>query len=41
MAVLGLHCFKGYSLVKVRGAYFLVAEWELLIAASLVVEHRL
>lgn len=41
MAVLGLQCFMGYSLVRVRGAYLPAAVWGLLIAASLVVVSRL
>ena len=42
LAVLGLRCCAGFSLVVVSGAYSLVATCGLLIAAaSLIVEHRL
>ena len=42
VAVLGLHCCTGFSLVAARGGYYLVVTSRLLIAAaSLVVEHRL
>ena len=42
LAVLGLCCCVGFSLVAVSGSYSAVAVLELLIvAASLDVEHRL
>ena len=42
LAVLGLRCCAGFSLVVVSGAYSLVATCGLLIAAaSLIVERRL
>ena len=42
LAVLGLRCCEGFSLVVVSRSYFLVAVHGLLIAvASLVAEHRL
>jgi len=42
LAVLGLCCCTGFSLVAADGAYFLVVVSRLLIAvASLVAEHRL
>ena len=42
MAVLGLHCCTGFSLVVVSRGYTLVAVSRLLIAvASLVAEHEL
>ena len=42
LAVLGLSCCVGFSLVVTSGGYSLVAVCGLLIAvASLVVEHRL
>ena len=42
MAVLGLHCCAGFSLVEANGGYSLVVMGRLLIAvASLVVEHGL
>ena len=42
LAVLGLHCCVGFSLVAVNGGYSLVAVHGLLTAvASLVGEHRL
>ena len=42
LAVLGLHCCEGFSLVVVSGDYSLVSVHELLIAvASPVVEYRL
>ena len=42
MAVLGLHCSAGFSLVEANGGHSLVVMCRLLIAvASLVVEHGL
>ena len=42
LAVLGLHCFMGFSLVVVSGGYFLDAVHRLLTAeTSLVLKHRL
>ena len=41
LAVLGLCCFVGFSLVLVRGDYTLVLVHVLLIAVTSVVEHRL
>ena len=42
MAVLGLGCCVGFSLVVASGGYALVAERGLLnVVASLVAEHRL
>ena len=42
LAVLGLHCCVGFSLVAVSRGYSVVAECELLIeVTSLVAEHQL
>ena len=42
LAVLGLHCYAGFSLVAATRSYSLVAVCGFLIAgASLVAEHRL
>ena len=42
LAVLGLHCFEGFSLVVASGGYSLVAVHGLLtVVASLVAEHGL
>ena len=42
LAVLGLHCCRGFSLIAGSGSYSLVALFRLLIAmASLIVEHGL
>ena len=42
LAVLGLRCHVGFSLVVVSGGYFLVAVWWLFNAVtSLFAEHRL
>ena len=42
MAVLGLHCCAGFSLVATRGGYSLVAVYRLIIAvASLIEKHEL
>ena len=42
LAVLGLHCYTGFSLVEASRGYSLVAMSELLIAvASLFAKHRL
>ena len=42
LAVLGLHCYTGFSLVVASGVYSLVAlEGHLLAVASLAVEHGL
>ena len=42
LAVLGIHCFMGFSLVVVSGGYFLDAVHRLLtVETSLVLKHRL
>ena len=42
LAVLGLHCCEGFSVVVASGGYFLVVVCGLLIeVASLVAEHGL
>ena len=41
MAVLGLHCCLGFSVVGASGSCFLVAVRGLLIAVASLVEHRL
>ena len=41
LAVLGLHCSKGFSLVAVSGVYSPAAVHRPLCGASLVAEHRL
>ena len=41
LAVLGLHCFEGFSLIAVSGGYSLVAVHRLLtVVASLVTELK-
>ena len=41
LAVLGLHCYAGFSVVVASGGFFLVPVCGLLVAVpSLVVEHR-
>ena len=42
LAVLGLHCWAGFSLIAARGGYSLVVACKLLHAVvTLVAEHRL
>ena len=41
LAVLGLHGYRGFSLVVVSGAYSLVEVLRLLIAVAFLGEHRL
>ena len=41
LAVLGLHCCMGFSLVVVSGGYSVVEVYRpVIVVASLVVEHR-
>ena len=41
LAVLGLRCCMGFSLIAVSRGYFLVAVFNLLIVVTSLVEHRL
>jgi len=42
LAVLGLHCLAGFSLVALSGSYFVAAmRWLLIAVASLAAELRL
>ena len=42
LAVLGLHCYEGFSLLMVSGGYSLAAMLGLVtVVATLVAEHRL